>query len=115
MSNSQYIYTFKSEFESDNGQVIKNEAEEIEFKNDKGTINKYKDNKKISSKKINKKEINLQDFSPLVTQMSPFISLGKIPNPKDTQESPMISPNKSNKKVYGPKKIKSPKKNNKKK
>ncbi len=110
MSNSQYIYTFKSEFESENGQVIKNEVEEVEIKDNKGIVNKYKDNKKISSKKI--KEIN---------QLNPFMSLGIIPSPKETQESPILSPKisnktKTNKKVSSPKnkRIKSPKNNNKK-
>ncbi len=98
---SQYMYSFKSEFASENGNILKNEADEVEINDNIGIINKYKDNKKISSKKITKKElekyketqnINLNDIVPVITQMSPFISLGKIPSPNKKQQSPTPTP-----------------------
>jgi hypothetical protein len=98
---SQYMYSFKSEFASENGNILKNEADEVEINDNIGIINKYKDNKKISSNKITKKElekyketqnINLNDIVPVITQMSPFISLGKIPSPNKKQQSPTPTP-----------------------
>ncbi len=99
--STNYIYSFKSEYATENGNVLKNNADEIEISNNTGVINKYKDNKKVSSKKITKKElekykqtqiINLNDIVPVITQMTPFISLGKIPSPTKKQESPTPTP-----------------------
>ncbi len=114
--STQYMYSLKSEFASENGNILKNEADEIEINNNIGIINKYKDNKKVSSKKFTKKElekyketqnINLNDIVHVITQMSPFISLGKIPSPTKKQQSPTPTPNLTKRKISP--KIKSPK------